>query len=162
MTFLVRSDLRPGDLGAVLLLHGLLYSREYSLDYRFEGYVAEGLAQFARHYNAARERLWVVEGEDGRIVGSIAVVAASEQQAQLRWFLLAPETRGQGLGRRLVSDAIAFAQEAGYTSLLLWTIRDLTTAAHLYQSFGFEKTEEKANSDWAGRAVLEECYERTL
>ena len=161
----LRCDLRPGDLGAVVRLHGLLYAREQGFDHRFEGYVAEGLARFSRDYDPARERLWVVEAADGRIVGCVAVVRASEQRdaAQLRWFLLDPAARGRGLGRRLLGEAVTFAEAAGYRSMHLWTLRGLAAAARLYRAFGFALVEEKPNRDWlAGRELVEQRYERAF
>jgi len=44
----IRTELRPGDLGQVLCLHGWLYAQEYQYDLSFEGYVAGGLHEFAK------------------------------------------------------------------------------------------------------------------
>src|SRR5437868_14584394 len=96
----VRTDLRPGDIGAIVHLHGVLYAREYGFDATFEAYVAGPLAEFVRS-GSPRERLWIAE-RDGRIVGCVAIVAASPETAQLRWFLVDPSARGMGLGRKLL------------------------------------------------------------
>src|SRR2546423_4368740 len=104
----LRTDLRPGDLGTIVYLHGVIYAREYGFDPTFEAYVAGPLAEFVRRASP-RERLWIAE-RDGRLIGSVAVVAASPQTAQLRWFLVDPCARGAGLGKRLLREAIAFAK----------------------------------------------------
>jgi len=70
---IIRTDIRPGDIGYLIYLHGVLYAREYGLDYSFEGYVATGLGEFAKSYDERRDRLWLAE-DGGRIVGSIAIV----------------------------------------------------------------------------------------
>src|SRR5437867_1533509 len=98
----IRHALQPGDLGMVVHLHGVCYAREYGLDATFEPYVARPLADFAL---AGNGRLWIAE--DNRIVGSVAVVDAEEGVGQLRWFLVVPEARGTGLGRRLLEEALA-------------------------------------------------------
>src|SRR6476646_8340020 len=104
----LRTTLRPGDVGAVVSLHGTLYAREYGFDATFEAYVAGPLAEFVRS-GSDRERLWIAE-QDGRLVGCIAIVLASAEAAQLRWFLVDPVTRGAGLGKRLLQEAIDFSR----------------------------------------------------
>lgn len=155
----LRTDLRPGDLGAIVSLHGILYAREYGFDATFEAYVAGPLADFVKN-RSPRERLWIAE-RDGRIVGCIAIVAASPTVAQLRWYLVDPSTRGMGLGKRLLDEAIAFCAESGYESIILWTVGALTTAAHLYRNAGFVKVEEIPGKQW-GVDVIEERYQLTL
>lgn len=152
----LRSSLRPGDIGRVVQLHGLLYSRECGYDHTFEAYVASPLAQFARN-DSVHERIWLAERGD-RLVGCIAIVAASPDVAQLRWFLVDPSERGAGLGRHLMDQAIAFSHAQGYRSIVLWTVSGLNAAAHLYRAAGFRKIAENPGHLW-GRDVVEEQYE---
>lgn len=153
----VRHDLRPGDVGRIVERHGTLYARECGFDVTFEAYVAGPLARFALE-RAERERLWIAErADDGRFAGCIAMVAtASPAEAQLRWFLVEPDTRGTGLGRWLLAEALAFARESGYETVRLWTVNGLLAAAHLYRAAGFVKVEEKPGA-W-GAPVMEEMY----
>jgi ribosomal protein S18 acetylase RimI-like enzyme len=150
----LRTDLRPGDIGTLVQLHGTSYAREYGFDSTFEAYVAGPLAQFALAHSP-RDRLWIAERGE-QIVGCVAIVGASETEAQLRWFLVDPSMRGQGLGRRLLHEALAFTAECGYESIFLWTVSALTAAAHLYRAVGFRKVEEKPGH-W-GVDVIEEKY----
>ena len=93
---ILRTKIRPGDLGYVTYLHGTIYAAENQLDFTFEGYVAAGLAEFARTYDEQKDRLWLAETDQG-IVGSIAIVgskAVVENSAQVRWFLVHPSARG--------------------------------------------------------------------
>ncbi len=150
----VRHDLRPGDLGFIVFLHGTIYAREHGFDPTFEAYVAGPLSQFVRS-RSERDRLWIAERGD-RIVGCVAIAGTSEDEAQLRWLLVDPSARNQGLGKRLLHDAVDFARERGYRSLFLWTVSTLTTAAHMYQSVGFRKVEEKSG-EW-GMTVIEQKY----
>jgi len=155
----IRSDHRPGDLGAVVSLHGLLYAKEYGFDVTFEAYVAGPLAELAKR-GSARERLWLAE-HGGRLVGCVAIVAASDDVAQLRWYLVDPAVRGRGLGRRLLDEAVAFSRGCGYRSVILWTVSALTAAARLYTAVGFRKVEEVPGRAW-GVDVVEERYELRL
>lgn len=153
----LRTEWRPGDLGALVRLHGELYAREHGFDETFEAYVADGLA---RHVlgRGPRERVWIAE-LDEEIVGCIGIVAADEEElAQLRWFLVAPAARGHGLGRRLLDEALAFARGAGYARVMLWTVDLLAGAARLYRAAGFTRVEAEARRLW-GRDLVEERYE---
>src|SRR5262249_29358956 len=122
----LRTSLRPGDAGSIIALHGTLYAREYGFDRTLDAYVAGPLAEFVPSASP-RERLWIAE-RDGRIVGCVAIVAASSQIAQLRWFLVDPSARGAGLGRRLLREAVAFCKECGYSAVILWTVSALAAA----------------------------------
>jgi len=153
----IRTDIRPGDIGYLVYLHGVVYAHEYRLDHTFEGYVAAGLGEFAKSYDEGQDRLWVAE-KDGYIVGSIAIAGQPGKTAQLRWFLVHPDARGAGLGRRLVQEALNFCRERSFESVFLWTLSDLKAAAHLYTDAGFERTEQKTHQIWGGMRT-EERYD---
>jgi N-acetylglutamate synthase-like GNAT family acetyltransferase len=155
----IRNDLRPGDVGYVVYLHGTLYAREHGWDHTFEAYVAGPLSDFARSHND-RERIWIVE-RGAQVAGSVAIVEASPSEAQLRWLLLDPDLRGRGIGRTLVEEAISFSRESGYSLLFLWTVSALAAAAKLYRSAGFQLTEENTHELW-GATVTEQRYEMVL
>jgi len=140
----IRHALEPGDLGMVVHLHGVIYAREWGLDTSFEPYVAKPLAEFAM---SGAGRLWIAE-QEGRVVGSVAMVDAGDTVGQLRWFLLVPEARGTGLGRRLLQEALAYARERGFAHVYLWSFADLADALRLYQRAGFRVTERKSGIVW--------------
>ena len=154
----LRHDFRPGDLGAVLCLHGPEFLARHGFGLRFEGYVAAGLGKFALEYQADRDRMWIAVDGLGNVLGTLTIAHASIEEAQLRWFVVHPSAQGRGIGKALLKEAIAFARSCGYASLFLWTIDDLKAALHLYRREGFELAEEKTNSDWANRTVTEQRY----
>jgi N-acetylglutamate synthase-like GNAT family acetyltransferase len=156
----IRTNIKPGDIGYITYLHGSLYAAEYGLDHTFEGYVAAGIGEFAQKYDANKDYFAVAE-LDGTIVGAIAIVGQSDQTAQLRWFLVDPDARGRGLGKRLLRDAVDFCRQRNYKSVFLWTITELKTAAHLYREAGFEPTEQNTHEIW-GAVRTEERYELCL
>lgn len=155
----LRTAIQPGDIGEIVRLHSVLYAREYGFDHTFEAYVAGPLAEFATK-GSDRERIWIAE-RDGRIVGCVAIVAASTDVAQLRWFLVDPNARGAGLGKTLLDKAVAFSKDCGYRTIILWTVNSLAAEAHLYRVVGFRKAEEKPGRQW-GVDVVEEKYELVL
>jgi GNAT superfamily N-acetyltransferase len=157
----IRYDPRPGDMGQVIALHGVLYAQEFGFDRGFEAYVAETVAEYGRLARPALDRLWIAE-RGGQQVGSIAIVGREGGAAQLRWFLVHPDARGTGLGRRLVSEALEFCRSAGYRSVYLWTVNGLDAAAHVYLGAGFRKTETKPPALLWGARLAEERYDLEL
>lgn len=155
MDILIRNRLKVGDIGSITYLHGVLYAREHGYDYTFEAYVAEPLVQFARRTNP-REQIWIVE-QNEKVLGSIALCEISTSEAQLRWFLLSPEIRGHGIGKRLVQSLIDFAISQDYESISLWTVKGLEAARNIYISFGFILTEEIEHLVW-GSLHAEQKY----
>lgn len=152
----IRHHIKPGDIGYLTYLHGVLYAKEYDYDQKFEAYVACGLAEFVQSFNSSKDRLWLAE-TNGQIIGSIAIVGHSGVDAQLRWFLVHPDHRGLGIGKELLKKAIQFCKKRKYKTIFLWTTSELTEAGRLYTRFGFMKTEEKTHEIW-GRRVTEERY----
>lgn len=157
---IVRNHLKPGDIGYLTYLHGILYAQEYGWDYTLEPYVAVPLSRFAQS-PTERERIWIVEKE-ATVAGAIAIVEASREAAQLRWLLLHPSLRGQGVGKFLVAEAVNFCKLHDYSSVFLWTVSSLPAAAHLYQSAGFQLTKENPPAALWGSMVIEQCYELKL
>jgi putative acetyltransferase len=75
---------------------------------------------------------------DGRAVGCVALVPDGTGAYELSKMAVAPELRGRGAGRTLLSAAIDHARELGATSLFLGSSRKLANAVHLYEALGFQ------------------------
>ena len=157
---IIRTTLNPGDMGSVVRLHGVLYAREYGFDHTFEAYVAAPLAKLVQSPQP-NERIWLAE-RNGALVGCVAIVASTPDVAQLRWFLVDPDCRGAGIGKRLLFEAVEFCRARGYRSVILWTVSGLPAAAHLYRAAGFAKVEEKPPATLWGVRVTEERHELAL
>jgi peptidyl-dipeptidase Dcp len=155
----IRTTLQAGDIGYVTYLHGVLYKREYNYGIQFEGYVAKGLCEFYEQYNPERNRIWACEHND-RMIGFLLLMARGEA-AQLRYFLIEPQYRGLGLGRKLLNLYMSFLRERGYKESYLWTTHELTTAAFLYKQFGFQLTDEKESASF-GKPLREQRYDLIL
>jgi GNAT superfamily N-acetyltransferase len=161
----IRTDLRPGDLGAVIRMHGVLYAEEYGYAIQFESYVAEGIHEFMDRYDPAVDRAWICE-HDGGMVGSLFCMhrddGSPQGTAQLRYFLITPECRGVGLGKRLMELFMAHLRARGYRSAYLWTVNELPAAASLYMRHGFRLAEEKPAAAFFNKPLMEQRYELLL
>ncbi|MFC5499992.1 GNAT family N-acetyltransferase [Caenimonas terrae] len=157
----VLRELRPGDMGWVVLAHGELYAREERFNWEFEGLVAGIAASFVENFRPAREKGWIAE-IDGERVGSVFVVQKSPTVAQLRLLLVTPAARGHGLGRRLVDECIAFARQRKYRKMVLWTQAHLLAARAIYGSRGFVLTSSEAFSGYGRTDLVGETWELRL
>jgi len=153
----IRTELRPGDLGYIIHLHGKVYGEEYAFGIVFETYVAKGLCEFYSQYDPIKDRVRICEHKD-RIVGFLLLMHREGDAAQLRYFILEQGYRGMGLGRRLMDLYMEHLREAGYRSSYLWTTNEQVTAAALYKRYGFVLTEEKA-SEAFGKPLRELKFE---
>ncbi|HPI99222.1 MAG TPA: bifunctional helix-turn-helix transcriptional regulator/GNAT family N-acetyltransferase, partial [Synergistales bacterium] len=91
---------RSGELGYISWRHSELYREEYGFGDTFEFYLIEGMYKFLNECQGKGE-VWVLD-YFGQVVGSIAIVETDPDTAQLRWFLIEPEFRGMGLGKKLM------------------------------------------------------------
>ncbi|MDQ0721750.1 GNAT superfamily N-acetyltransferase [Paenibacillus sp. W4I10] len=148
------------DLQYVIETHIRIYRNEYNYDHSFAEFITHAVDSFGLKGNHSREMLWIVE-LDQTASGSIGLTQVNENTAQLRWFLIEPEARGAGWGGKLIEQAILFAKEKDYTSVILWTNESLIGARRLYQSVGFEVKEVRKQM-LSGQELTEEQWELVL
>jgi len=151
---------QPGDMGWVVSRHGALYAKEYGWNEEFEGLVAEIVAKFIKDFDPKKERCWLAEME-GEPVGSVFLVKKTETVAKLRMLIVDPKARGLGIGRRLVSECIRFARQAGYKKMTLWTNSILLTARKIYDEAGFKLVEQEAHHSY-GHDLIGETWDLEL
>ena len=151
----------PGDMGWVVHRHGVLYSNEYGYDERFEALVAKIVGEFVEHYDAKRERCWIAE-RNGEPAGCVFLVKKSNTTAKLRLLLVEPSARGLGIGKRLVTECLQFARQAGYKKITLWTQRELKAARSIYQQAGFQLVDRHRHNSWSRKGLVAEVWEAKL
>lgn len=156
----LRTEARPGDFGWVVERHGAIYAEEYGWDLTFEALVASIVAKFVEHFDPELERMWIAE-RDGQRVGCVFLVKQSRRVAKLRLFLVEPDARGLGIGKRLVDELIAFARARGYRTVRLWTQSCLLAARHLYAQADFQLIHEEPNHSF-GADLVSETWELRL
>ena len=152
----------PGAIGRIAELHGTYYYKHWGFHLFFESKVAIELSEFLRRFNEAQDGFWVASvGE--KIVGAIAIdgVNHNSQGAHLRWFIVAPENQGHGIGKILLEEAVEFSRKKKFGQVYLWTFAGLDPARYLYEKFGFKLSEQHEGNQW-GRTVTEQKFELNL
>lgn len=79
----------------------------------------------------------VIAERNGVCVGCCALLAMGPGEYELAKMAVAPAERRHGIGRRLMTAAIALAEELGATRLYLESNATLPGAIALYESMGF-------------------------
>jgi putative acetyltransferase len=84
---------------------------------------------------------WVAEDE-GVIIGGCGIYPSNglpEGCCELVKFYLSKESRGKGIGKRLMTKSIISAKKAGYKQIYLESFPELAKAVTLYEEAGFTK-----------------------
>lgn len=151
---------RTGDMGLVCSRQAILYDEGYGWGRPMEALLGEITSGFLRNFKEGREQCWIAE-VDGVMAGSIFVTDGGDNVAKLRLLYVEPFARGLGVGGGLVSHVVAFAREAGYDRLQLWTHSILTSARRLYAAAGMEIVKTEMHSEF-GEPIQGETWEMTL
>jgi GNAT superfamily N-acetyltransferase len=138
----------PGAIGTITKLHATYYYDNWNLDVTFETQVGRELSEFVDQFHPERDGLWIAQ-ISGTFAGSVAIEGSkAERNARLRWFIVAPEFQGRGIGIKLLQAALSFCREKKYEMIYLWTFQGLDRARSLYESEGFTLSEEKKAHQW--------------
>lgn len=153
----ITAGYRPGAIGRITELHGAYYAQHWGLGLYFEAKVATELAAFMSRFDPAHDGAWFACDGD-QIVGAIFIdgADAAGQGARLRWFIIAPDYHGRGVGNGLMSEAMAFCREKAFRRVYLTTFAGLNTARHLYEKHGFRLCGEEDGSHLTGKSSLTE------
>ncbi|NNE54218.1 MAG: GNAT family N-acetyltransferase [Sulfitobacter sp.] len=140
--------------------HQSHYTQEEGFDETFGPLVGGILDEFLAGHDPERERGWIVWC-GGRRLGSIFCVKLDAETAKLRLFLLQPEARGRGLGRRMLETCMDFARDRGYQRMKLWTHESHRAAGALYAKNGWTLVETKKVVSF-GKPNVEQYWEIDL
>lgn len=82
-------------------------------------------------------RCWVAEGENGRVVGML-VLWLIVDEAHVATIASHPDFRMQGIGARILTEALRAARDEGAHRALLEVRAGNAAAQAMYRKFGFE------------------------
>ncbi|EHS53849.1 transcriptional regulator, MarR family with acetyltransferase activity [Rhizobium sp. PDO1-076] len=172
----IANGYRPGLIGRCSDMHARYYARTVGFGREFEAIVATGLSEFCTRIEHPDNEIWTAIADE-KIVGTIAidgedlnrhaspshipgeVTGHAPRIAHLRWFIVDDGQRGSGLGRCLLSAALAFVDARDFAETHLWTFRGLDAARALYEAHGFVLADETPGRQW-GSEVMEQKFVR--
>ena len=93
--------------------------------------------------------VFLVTEEDGKIVGTGALLYYAEGMCELKRLYFLPEYQGRGLGYAMVQELIQQAQAMGYEKVCLWTtFEKQQRAVDFYHRLGFVDVHHDGAEDY--------------
>ncbi|MBM4029701.1 MAG: GNAT family N-acetyltransferase [Planctomycetes bacterium] len=100
-------------------------------------YTDADLKDIEQSYRQRGGVFYVLETEDGAIIGSYGLYPMQPGMCELRKMYLRRDYRGRGYGRQMLEEALAQARQLGLGRITLETASVLKEAIRLYESYGF-------------------------
>lgn len=153
----IREGLSFSEIDLIVRLHREVYETEYGFGGGFFDYVRKAVEEYFQDPHPSVDRFWIAESNSGK-AGCLSCRYREPGIAQLRFFLVLPAYRNQGLGRRLMELFQKHLGEAGIRHCYLLTTAELERAARLYLDFGFRLTETTTTCQF-GKPAIEQRYD---
>jgi GNAT superfamily N-acetyltransferase len=123
----------------VAALHQEHYRTVEDFDETFDKAVEAALSDLLSRSAPDRSRGLVLEML-GHPRGCLFLFDEAAERARIRLFLVGPELRGQGVGRRMLKHAITQARSIGMATLVVSTFDRHAAACAIYRRAGFRET----------------------
>lgn len=96
------------------------------------------LGRFSEIYNKEGYRYWVVEDENGKVVGGVGIgkLDGADNVCELQKMYLLKETRGTGVAHKLMKIALDYAK-LYYKKCYIETLSNMIAANKFYKKYGF-------------------------
>ena len=152
--------IKPGDIGWIISQHGLIYSKEFKFDSRFEVDIARKVVALCKKEDGFT-RIWIKE-VGGVNAGSIAVSKRGKATVFINFLLVINRYRGRGIAQELMNHALGYAKSAGFQKIRLETYSCLTIARKIYATFGFRISGPIKRLNRYGQSFDQEFWELHL
>lgn len=99
------------------------------------------LGIFSEVYNKLGHKYWVVENEDGIVVGGAGIGALTEDVCELQKMYCLEEARGTGAAHELMKLCLDFAKNY-YKKCYIETFGNMTAANKFYKKYEFQQLDK--------------------
>ncbi len=126
---------------------------EFGLEFGKGSPTDDELHHLPASYTGAGGAFWVAL-RDGALVGTCGVFPVAPQTFELRKMYLRGETRGLGIGKRMLDAAVAWVRARGGTRIGLDTTEAMTKAIAFYEANGFVRDDSQKRAARCSRGYL--------
>lgn len=99
------------------------------------------LGRFSEVYNKEGDKYWIVEDENGKLVGGAGIGKLTDDVCELQKMYCFKEARGTGVAHELMKLALEFAREY-YEKCYLETLSNMIAANRFYVKYGFKRLDK--------------------
>lgn len=116
---------------------------EYGANHEGTAWADPDLNKFSKIYNKEKEKYWVAEDENGRIVGGVGIgeIKGLEDVCELQKMYCIKEVRGSGISHKLIEKALDFSKQY-YSKCYLETLENMGAAKKFYEKYGFKRLDK--------------------
>lgn len=112
------------------------YASQIGVDLSFQNFNDE-IRDIKNQYSRPDGLIFLVFNDQNDPVGCFGIRKFEEGIGELKRMYLKDEARGQGLGKRMLKDAVKAGKALGYLKMRLDTLPSMNAAIGLYKSLGF-------------------------
>lgn len=116
---------------------------EFGANHEGTAWADPDLGRFSEIYSTKGNRYWVVENEEGKIIGGTGIgkLDGAEGVCELQKMYCLKEARGTGISHKLMDAALLYAGKY-YERCYLETLENMVAAQKFYEKYGFERVYE--------------------
>lgn len=148
----------PGAMSASAAIQSQTYSSMLPFYCSFELNRMASMSEFMKRYDSDKDSCLFVICK-GMFVGSLIVDHCCDEKdaAEIRWFIVAKEFRGKGVGKRLFELGFEEAKKK-HDRIVMHTVEELLEASKIYELFGFQIESVKEGHHCGGVKMKEIKY----
>ena len=116
---------------------------EFGANHEGTAWADPDLCRFSEIYNTEGNKYWVIEDENGIILGGVGIgnLEGTDKICELQKMYCLPQIRGTGLSHKLMDVALNYAKQY-YKKCYLETLPNMIGSQKFYEKYGFVRIYE--------------------
>ena len=109
---------------------------EFGANHEGTAWADADLGRFSEIYDKEAHKYWVVENEEGIVLGGVGIGKLTEDVCELQKMYFLQEIRGTGVAHKLMDIALEYAKRY-YKKCYIETLSNMIAANKFYKKYGF-------------------------